>query len=217
MRADAAAPSLFSTFYRRLFYAVFEDEMGPEVARGYRLKANLSAVMMRAVLERGPERWFDRVDTAPVEDRQAIVRATFRDAVDELAHRLGGRPAGWAWGRLHTLELVHPVGGASPLLARYFNRGPFPVPGHNSTVNKMEFDEADFRVRHGPSVRRITDFADLEGALSVLPGGQSGIPASPHYDDQTALWLAGGYHPLPMDRARVEAVAEARLRLEPRR
>jgi penicillin amidase len=218
MRADAAAPALFAAFYRRLFFEVFADELGEELARGYRSRANVSASMLRAVL--GDERlahWFDRVGTPEVEDRDAIVRAAFEKGVADLGRLLGGDPASWSWGRLHTLELQHPLGRASRLLAAYFNRGPFAVPGATSTVNKMEYGEDDFRVLHGPSMRQITDFASPDASLSVLPGGESGIPASEHYDDQLRLWLRGEYHPWPLSRAAVDAVAAHRLRLQPAR
>jgi penicillin amidase len=79
----------------------------------------------------------------------------------------------------------------------------------------MEYDESDFRVLHGPSMRQITDFSDLDHSLAVLPGGQSGIPASPHYADLMPLWLAGEYHPFPMARQEIDRVAESRLVLSP--
>lgn len=116
---------------------------------------------------------------------------------------------------MHTLELRHPLGRASRLLGLYFNRGPLPVPGHNATVNKMEFGEEDFRVVHGPSMRQLTDLGDLDAALAVLPAGQSGLPASPHYDDLQPLWLSGRYHPFPLSRAAIEPLVEGRLVLEP--
>ena len=132
-----------------------------------------------------------------------------------MIQALGDDPTSWRWGRLHTITFRHALGRGSRLLARYFDRGPFAVPGHTSTVNKMEFDEADFEVRDGPSMRQITDLGDLERSLAVLPMGQSGIPASPHYDDMLPLWLSGGYHPFTMDRANIEKNVEGRLVLEP--
>jgi penicillin amidase len=215
MKAERAAPLLFSVFYRRLFYAVFEDEFGGEIARAYRAHANVSAIMLEQVLRHGPEHWFDRVDTPAREDRAEILRRTFAGAVRELVQQLGDDPGSWRWGRLHTITFHHALGRGSRLLAPYFDRGPFAVPGHTSTVNKMEFDEADFEVRDGPSMRQITDLGDLERSLSVLPMGQSGIPASPHYDDMLPLWLSGAYHPFLMDRANIENHAEGRLVLEP--
>ncbi len=79
----------------------------------------------------------------------------------------------------------------------------------------MEYDDESFRVLHGPSMRQITDLSAPERSLSVLPGGESGIPSSPHYADLTPLWLKGEYHPLLMERAAIERVAEGRQVLEP--
>lgn len=63
--------------------------------------------------------------------------------------------------------------------------------------------------------RSIADLGNLARSLAVLPTGQSGIPASPHYDDLTPLWLNGEYHPLLMDRDEIDAVAEGTLVLNP--
>jgi penicillin amidase len=167
-------------------------------------------------MDEGPETWFDRADTPGVEGKDATLRAAFARAVEDLKARLGGDPAAWTWGALHTIELQHPVGRASAALAPLFNRGPFPLSGHTNTVNKGEFPEEDYRVKSGPSMRQITDLADLPRAWGVIPSGQSGVPASPHYDDLLPLWLAGEYHPLLMDRADIEKVTEGRLVLRPR-
>jgi penicillin amidase len=164
----------------------------------------------------GASAFVDDTRTPAREERGQILMRAFLAALSEVRRGLGDDPAGWAWGRVHTLELRHPIGRASRLLGPYFNRGPLPVPGHNSTVNKMEFDEIDFRVIHGPSMRQVTELgADLDRAWAVLPAGQSGLPASLHYDDLQPLWLTGRYHPFPLTRAGAEALLEARLVLEP--
>ena len=61
----------------------------------------------------------------------------------------------------------------------------------------------------------IADLRNLARSLAVLPTRLSGIPASPHYDDFTPLWLNGEYHPLLMDRDAIDAVAEGTLVLNP--
>lgn len=215
MLAEDVAPTLFAAFYRRLFWLVFEDELGSDLAAGYRARANLSAIMLRVAFEPGHERWFDRADTPGVETRDEILRAAFRRAVHELAGQLGPEVSRWTWGRLHTLELQHPLGRGSRLLAALFNLGPVPVPGATSTVAKMEYAEADFRVLHGPSFRRLVDFADLDAVRSVLPAGQSGLRMSRHYGDQFPLWLAGRHRLVRMERRSVESEAEGRLELLP--
>jgi penicillin amidase len=217
MTTDSPAASVFAAFYGRLFEATFGDEMGPELCAAWQARGTVSSVMLRRVLQEGPARWFDREGTPQVEDRAAILRMALAEAVEGIRQQLPGPPHAWAWGRLHTLELTHPFARVSPAAAAYFDLGPLPLPGHTSTVAKAEFEEgAGYRVKVGPSMRQITDLADPGHALSVIPAGQSGIPASPHYADQWALWHAFLYHPLLMDRAAIDAVAEGTLTLAQR-
>jgi len=215
MRADRAAPLLFAFLHRRLYETVFEDELGRELARDFRSRANLWAIALRAALHGDARAWLDRADTPEVEDRAAIVRRAFAGAVRDVVARFGDDPASARWGDAHTLTFRHALGRGSRLLGLYFDRGPFPVPGHTGTVNKMEYPFDSFGVTVGPSMRQITDLADPDRSLAVLPGGQSGSPASPHYDDQMQLWLRGEYHPFPMSRTAVDTVAAWRLVLDP--
>ena len=66
-----------------------------------------------------------------------------------------------------------------------------------------------------PSWRVVYDLSDLDASSGVLPTGQSGNPASPHWNDQTEMWAAGGLRRLPFTRAAVEAAATDRLALIP--
>jgi penicillin amidase len=214
MEADSPAAALMALHLKHLFHEIFDDKLGQRLADAYRAKANLSYIMMSAVLAQPESRWFDRTDTPEVEDRAAILRRSFEAGVKELTVRLGGEPRTWSWGRLHTLTLSHPL-GAVAVLAPYFNVGPVPMPGHALTVFKEESYDGDFKIHMGPSLRQITDLGDLAHGLAVIPGGQSGIPASKHYADLFALWRAGQYHPFLMERADVDAAAEGRLQLVP--
>ena len=67
----------------------------------------------------------------------------------------------------------------------------------------------------GPSMRAVYDLADPDATRFALCPGQSGHPASPHYDDLLPGWLAGEYVPFATARDQVEALAEARLVLTP--
>ena len=69
---------------------------------------------------------------------------------------------------------------------------------------------------HGASMSQVVDLADPGGPGGfVLPTGQSGIPSSRHYRDQTAAWRAGRLSPIPLDRPRAERAAVSRATLEP--
>ena len=51
-------------------------------------------------------------------------------------------------------------------------------------------------INHGPSWRMIVELSKPVRAVGVYPGGQSGRPGSPHYDDMIDAWAAGKYFDL---------------------
>ena len=208
MEAQSAAATLCATFYRHFFHEVFDDELGVALANEYQTDGNLAAAMIEHTLAHSDSPWFGRVDDS------AIVRRAFEAAVADLSGRLGPDPAGWFWGRVHTLELTHPLGRVRAL-APYFNLGPVPMPGHALTVFKEEARGTDDKIVMGPSLRHVVDLGDLSHVEVVLPGGQSGVPASRHYGDLFEMWRWGAYHPLLTDRREIEAASEGRLVLTP--
>jgi penicillin amidase len=119
---------------------------------------------------------------------------------------------------VRTLRLDHPL-SAVPLLQRLFGFAleEIAVAGTGSTVAPALSRGAPGTdvLTWGASQRHVSDMADLDAGGFVLPGGQSGYPASPHAADQLPLWLEGGLIPVPMRRASVEARAGARLTLLP--
>jgi penicillin G amidase len=72
-----------------------------------------------------------------------------------------------------------------------------------------------YEVGFGPSQRHVYSLVDWDESLAVIPTGESGLPASPFYCDQTALYVGGGYHPDYASRGRVEDAAKFRMTLNP--
>ena len=139
----------------------------------------------------------------------------FRRALATAVRVLGRDPATWRRGRFHRLRLAHPL-EAVPGLGRLLSRGAFPVGGDADTVAVFaETPGVAEGAMIGSSMRAVYDLADFDGTLIALVPGQSGHPASPHYDDLLPGWLRGEYVPLATARARVDELAEARLVLQP--
>jgi penicillin amidase len=134
-----------------------------------------------------------------------VLRAALARTVAELTERLGNDPSRWTYGRLHVLTLRHPLGSV-PALTPLFNRGPWPIGGDFDTVNHcyLPRDNAGMKITNGVSLRFIFDLNDWDSSRAILPGGQSGHPASPHYADMVTAWRGGAYHPLLWSRAAVE-------------
>ncbi|MEL6670258.1 MAG: penicillin acylase family protein, partial [Bacteroidota bacterium] len=64
-------------------------------------------------------------------------------------------------------------------------------PGTGQALNAL-------RGPSGPSWRMVVELGDEPNAWGVIPGGSSGNPASPHYDDALVEWAAGRYYSLPL-------------------
>jgi penicillin amidase len=196
-----------------LFYAWFDalrKRMGDDEFRGrtvYFTRATLGRL-----LERGGGAWVDDIRTPRRETLDELSSAALRDAVRIVAGR--------GWGELHATRMEHPLGVVGALDRAFgLNIGPFPSPGSANTVNALGLGrgQAPYTNGYGPSQRHVVDLArvDEEGGF-ILPTGQSGIPTSRHYGDQTPLWRTGRLWRIPLDRRKAEARAVARLTLTPR-
>lgn len=161
------------------------------------------------LLREQPPNWFPQ-------PWPAEIAAALETAVRQLRERFGPRPQKWAWGRIRPLTLRHPL-GVGPLLGRLLNLGPFPAGGDGTTVWQMGTPLA--QVTANPTVtanlRLVLDVGHWEENRFVLAGGQSGNPASPHYDDMLALWQRGEGVTMAWSGQSVAQAARRTLRLLP--
>ena len=67
----------------------------------------------------------------------------------------------------------------------------------------------------GPSLRAVIDVGAWHNSRFVLPGGQSGNPLSPHYDDLFELWRRGEGVPIAFTPQEMKAAAVTTLELRP--
>jgi penicillin amidase len=146
----------------------------------YRRTAHLARL-----LRDRPAGWWARAWPDEVADALAAV-------VRRLRSRRGREPGRWAWGRLRPLVMHHRM-GRNGLLRRVFNLGPIPFGGDADTINQAAVLPLDplAPADNIASVRVVLDVGAWHNSRFALPGGQSGNPLSPHYDDQFALWQQG--------------------------
>ena len=156
-----------------------------------------------------PEGWF-------AQGWAGVIEESLVSAVKRLREEHGEDDRRWAWGRVRTLTLRHPV-GEKKLLGRVFNLGPFPWGGDFNTVAQAATDLADpaANTLAVPSLRMVVEVGNWEESRFSLPGGQSGNPLSPHYDDLLPLWKRGGGVPIAWSPGEVEQATRATLRLVP--
>lgn len=195
------APTIYYKWIYFYLKNTFEDELG-EVNFKQFLDTNImkQIISKQIVNENSP--WWDNVlSKNRKETRSQILSQSFKNAMISLEKQLGNSVTSWTWNRVHVLEHQHPLGKVA-VLRKYFNVGPFEVPGSNEVINNQFFDytdDAKHVVKGGPSTRRIIDFSDIENSWGILPTGQSGNPLSPHYSDQAALYNAGKFRKMKLN------------------
>ncbi|HUP64004.1 MAG TPA: penicillin acylase family protein, partial [Thermoanaerobaculia bacterium] len=108
------------------------------------------------------------------------------------------------WGARNTTQFAHPLAGAVPLLGRYLKYPARQLPGDWDMPRVQD-------PRNGASQRMIVSPGDEERGIFHMPGGQSGHPLSPHFDDGHDAWAEG--RPTPF----LPGPAVTTLRLTPRR
>ncbi|MBK6621589.1 MAG: penicillin acylase family protein [Saprospirales bacterium] len=142
-----------------------------------------------------PERWrtvqllkedpmngfWDILATPERETPQQTVTEAFRRAIRLLRPRLD--EADYNWGKHHAVQINH--------LARLeaFSAPPLYPGGYAEALNAT-------RPNNGPSWRMVVEMGPEIKAYGVYPGGQSGNPGSPYYDNFLEPWAKGLYFPL---------------------
>jgi penicillin amidase len=191
-------------------YQAFTLRLGKEVARAALGDRDLA------------ERWLDRADNGFVShvtspwrwqshllalwaeaDEELVGRPwddlvldSLRAAMDDLESEFGPGQDSWRWGRVHPLLFPHALGAANPLFARIFNRR-LEVGGGQETVAQVGWDPNDpFTAIWAPCWRMVADPARPESSRWQAFTGQSGHPASSHYDDLQVDWKQGRTQPM---------------------
>ncbi|HEX6229025.1 MAG TPA: penicillin acylase family protein [Solirubrobacterales bacterium] len=151
-----------------------------------------------------PWRWHSHVMKLWEEGDEELIGRPWDDlvldalsgALDDLSDRFGPDPEGWRWGRIHEMEFPHALGEANPLLRRLLNRR-LQAGGAQETVSQIAYDpNHPYEAVWAPSWRMVADPIAPERSRWQMFTGQSGHPASPHYDDLQPDWLEGRTQPM---------------------
>jgi penicillin amidase len=189
------------------FAVVLGQGLGPIVPYNflcYRRTGHLARL-----LREQPDGWFARSWPDEIADALATV-------IRRLNTEHGSNPSAWAFGRLRTLTLHHPL-SRKRRLAPFFNLGPFPYGGDADTINQGAVLPLDplASADNIASLRMVVDVGAWSNSRFSLPGGQSGNPLSPHYDDLLPLWLRGDGVPIAWTEEEVRQATVQTLELTP--
>lgn len=149
-------------------------------------------------------------------DRNALLVATLKPAIDEVSAKLGPDMRAWKWGALHYAQFEHPLAGVVDATQKdMLNVGRWPIGGSGATPMATTYRPSDFMLTAGASFRMVIDVGQWDRSRVVNTPGQSGNPERAHYRDLAPLWADGKYYPLLYTRKAVEAATEERITLQP--
>jgi penicillin amidase len=102
-------------------------------------------------------------------------------------------------------------------MASIFNLDPVPCGGDCDVINQAAALPLDplAPTDNIPSLRVVVDVGAWHNSRYILPGGQSGNPLSPHYDDQFGLWQRGEGVPIAFTPEEMMSAAVQTLELIP--
>lgn len=91
----------------------------------------------------------------------------------------------YTWGNFNTTKIRHPLSVAVPVLSAWLDMPQQPLAGDTENMPRIQ----------GPAVGASQRMAVSPGheadGYFIMPGGQSGHPLSPHYQDIHASWCEG--------------------------
>ncbi len=171
---DELAPVIYSIWSRKFYFFTW-DEFKNDTLDLVRPDSWLAMDLME---DDPTNKYFDVIASRGKETAKDIVNKSFQEMVKEM-NELRAKNQGLDRGTHNPTYINH--------LARLDGMGrKLYASGTGEALN------ATYR-SHGPSWRMIVELGDEVKAKVVYPGGTSGNPASPHYDDFMDEWENGEY------------------------
>jgi penicillin amidase len=201
-KMDSGATLVCEVTRRALLERILKPKLGDDVSSYH---WGMNTVFLENVLANNWTRWLPPRDSS---FEETLIRS-LEEGVKQIPSRVGSRSHdAWKWGNAIPLTFYHPLGQGFPLLGRLLDVGPFPQAGTSTTVKATTS-------RHGPSMRMVIDFSNLDHSVQNITLGESGQVLSPYYRDQFDAWYNGRSFPMSFSDAAVEQTTVHRLVLGP--
>jgi penicillin amidase len=175
MDAEKTAPSVYLRWFNKFYRAVFMDEFNGIDAQ---LRGPARDIFVEIIKEQPDLIYVDNSETPERETVEDLATQTFKETISDLTVDYGENTNDWKWGYDIDNDIHHianiPGFGALDLLSS----------GSAEAVNAT-------RGTHGPSWRMVVQVGPEMKGWGVYPGGQSGNPGSPNYDNMLEDWRKG--------------------------
>ena len=204
-KKEYTAPTIYNRFLYEFLEGTFKDELGESFPMF--MQTPLMKKMIAVQAKKAVSVWFDDVTTEPKETKSDIVQRSFINAISFLENQLGDTVSLWSWSKVISVEHGHALAAGGETLRKIFNVGPFSMDGGNEVINNQLFtlnETGIYKVKAGPSTRRVIDFSNIENSVSILPTGQSGNVFSKHYKDQAQKYVNGEFVKTMLNKDEIE-------------
>ena len=204
-KKEDTAPTIYNRFLYEFLEGTFKDELGESFPMF--MQTPLMKKMIAVQAKKAVSVWFDDVTTEPKETKSDIVQRSFINAISFLENQLGDTVSLWSWNKVISVEHGHALAAGGETLRKIFNVGPFSMDGGNEVINNQLFtlnETGIYKVKAGPSTRRVIDFSNIENSVSILPTGQSGNVFSKHYKDQAQKYVNGEFVKTMLNKDEIE-------------
>ncbi|MDH5599487.1 MAG: penicillin acylase family protein, partial [Cyclobacteriaceae bacterium] len=127
----------------------------------------------------------DNKKTVQTDSLSDLVNMAF-DSTIHYFEQLKSNNQEYTWKEYNNVKINH--------LARIpqFSTNKLSTSGSGSSINAVDGS-------HGPSLRLIVEMSTPPKAYGIYPGGQSGNPGSPFYENFVESWVQGDYFDLVLD------------------
>lgn len=178
--AKSIAASVFDLWTKRLQFNIWDDEFTiADIPMRYPSRDRT----VQLILHEPNSRWIDNIHTQKKETLADLVNDSFKYSCDSLERKYGSIGKQWEWANLKHTNIQHlakiPGFGSKVLLTG----------GGKMTINALSEG-------NGPSWRMVVELGKTPKGHGVFPGGQSGNPGSPFYDDMIDKWASGKLYDL---------------------
>ncbi len=178
--AEGKGASIFKITWDSLKAIVWDDELAKASMSGF---YPYNSTLLEGILRDSAYEFLDNISTPEKETLKQDVNLAFRQAAS--ACKKLDHDGGLNWGKLKATRIEH-LAKLAP-----FSRLDVDNSGGEFAINSVKKD-------HGPSWRMIVQLTKNTEAYGIYPGGQSGNPGSPYYDNFIDNWANGKYYPLWM-------------------
>ena len=195
MDADQYPPYFIELFGLRLVEACVTDELGNDLFNDMARISKYYRIALFNLLSDYSSKWYNDIQTARLETSKMVFTDVFQKVVDEIVEKHGKNEKDWLWGKMHFIELKHPLSKVD-LLEKIFhlNSDKYSVGGSYHTVAPYTYPVFEpGNVIHGASHRSIYDVSNWDSSWVIIPAGVSGLPGSEFYTNQSNSFMQGEY------------------------